>query len=86
MEAEMKNNMAVIRFADTGTGISPGDLPRVFDRFVKADHARDRSVKGSGLGLSIVRKIIELHGGTIQIDSELDRGTVVTVSFPGGTE
>lgn len=72
----------VVTFADTGEGISPEDLPHIFDRFYKADKARDRSVKGSGLGLSIIRKIVELHSGSMSIESELHRGTVVTVRLP----
>ncbi len=54
-----------IEVADTGPGIAPQDMPRLFDRFYQADRARDRSTGTSGLGLAIVRAIVEAHGGTV---------------------
>ena len=54
-----------IEVADTGPGIAPPDMPRLFDRFYQADRARDRSTGTSGLGLAIVRAIVEAHGGTV---------------------
>jgi two-component system heavy metal sensor histidine kinase CusS len=68
--------------ADTGTGIEPGDLPHVFDRFYRADRARSSATRNVGLGLSIVKSIVELHGGTVQINSEAGKGTRVTLSLP----
>ncbi|RNC69176.1 MAG: HAMP domain-containing protein [Desulfuromonadales bacterium] len=68
--------------ADTGIGISPEELPLVFDRFHRSDRARALHGHGSGLGLSIVRSIMELHGGNVAIESTPDRGTVVTLRFP----
>ncbi|NKQ57948.1 SpoIIE family protein phosphatase [Amycolatopsis sp. K13G38] len=67
---------------DTGTGIAPEELPRLFDRFYRADNTRGRTVEGSGIGLSLVRGLVELHGGTIDIDSEFGQGTTVTVRLP----
>ena len=72
---------AVVIIADRGIGISEDDLPKVFDYFYRADKARARDTGGSGLGLTIAKRIIELHGGTIEIDSGLDIGTVVTVTL-----
>jgi signal transduction histidine kinase len=63
-------------------GISIEDQERVFERFFKADRARDRAKGGSGLGLSIVRKIIDLHKGTIKVESQLGQGAAFTVSLP----
>ncbi|MFF2480191.1 ATP-binding protein [Paenibacillus sp. NPDC058071] len=63
-----KNGNVVVRIADTGVGIASEERDRVFERFYKSDASRDRSVGGSGLGLSIVRKIIEIHGGSIEIE------------------
>jgi two-component system heavy metal sensor histidine kinase CusS len=65
---------------DTGSGIPAEHLPRVFDRFYRVDSAR--SSRGSGLGLALVKSIVQLHGGTAKIESETDRGTRVTLTFP----
>ena len=72
----------LIRVADTGVGISSADLPSIFERFWRADRSRARVSGGSGLGLSIVRKLVEAHGGTVSATSELGNGTVVTVELP----
>jgi signal transduction histidine kinase len=66
---------------DTGSGIAPEALPRVFDRFYRADAARERS-GGTGLGLAIARMIAQQHGGTIAAESELGRGSRFTVRLP----
>ncbi|MEG3897347.1 MULTISPECIES: HAMP domain-containing sensor histidine kinase [unclassified Microcoleus] len=72
-----------IKVTDTGIGISPEALPHLFDRFYRADPARThRSAAGSGLGLAIAKAIVENHRGQIRIDSQVDRGTVVTVTLP----
>ena len=71
----------LITISDTGVGIDKKDLPFVFDRFYKASHSRnDKS--GSGLGLPISKLIIEGHKGSIRINSEVNRGTIVTVTLP----
>lgn len=72
----------VIAVRDTGVGIAADDVDRLFERFYRADNARGRSVEGTGIGLSLVRGLVELHRGTVRIDSEVDRGTTVTVVLP----
>lgn len=67
-----------VSLADNGVGISPKDLPHIFDRFYRGDSSRNRQTGGSGIGLSIVKSIIEEHGGTIQASSEKDKGTVIS--------
>ncbi|MDP4146918.1 MAG: ATP-binding protein, partial [Bacillota bacterium] len=75
-------NAIECKISDTGIGISPQDQQRIFERFYKADKSRDRSLGGSGLGLSIVKKIIDLHGGKISLTSEIGKGTEFTVLLP----
>jgi signal transduction histidine kinase len=69
---------------DSGTGISEEDLPLIFERFYRADKSRNRLTGGSGIGLTITKAIIEAHGGTIKIKSQLNAGTDVIVSIPKG--
>ncbi len=70
---------------DTGTGIPEAELPRVFERFHRVREARSRTHEGSGIGLSLVRELVRLHGGTITAESEVGRGTTFTVTIPRGT-
>ena len=68
--------------SDTGSGITPEDLPHIFDRFWRADRARTRSSGGAGLGLAIARRIVEAHGGEIWATSAPGQGTTLTFSLP----
>jgi signal transduction histidine kinase len=67
------------KISDTGVGIAPQDQLRIFERFYKVDKSRDRSLGGNGLGLSIVKKIVDLHGGQISLVSEIGKGTEFTI-------
>jgi len=75
---------AVLTVADTGIGIPEEDVPNIFSRFYRVDKARSREAGGSGLGLSIVKDAVILHGGTITVSANEPRGTVFTVRFPIG--
>lgn len=72
----------IIKITDTGIGISEEDQVHIFERFYKGDKARTRDIGGSGLGLSIVKKIIDIHHGTIHVQSVLGEGTEMIISLP----
>ncbi|HPG29753.1 MAG TPA: HAMP domain-containing sensor histidine kinase [bacterium] len=78
----IKTDTFIIKVQDNGTGISKEDLPYIFDRFYRCDKSRSREKHHFGLGLSIVKMNIELHKGSVRIDSELNKGTTVTVEAP----
>jgi len=83
LEATPSNSSIRIRVSDTGKGIVPGLLPHIFERFRQADSSSTRSYGGLGLGLSLVKHLVELHGGTVTAESEgEDRGAVFTVHLP----
>lgn len=74
-------NWITISVADTGAGIPPEDLPRLFERFYRGDHARVAG--GTGLGLAIAQELVVAHGGAITVESELGRGSTFTIRLPG---
>lgn len=71
-----------IAVSDTGPGIPPEDLPNLFERFWRGDRSRNRHGGGTGLGLAIARELVELHAGTIDIDSQPGKGSTFTISLP----
>ncbi|MBB3086377.1 SpoIIE family protein phosphatase [Geodermatophilus sabuli] len=75
---------AQLTVSDTGTGIPPGELPRLFERFHRVADARGRSGEGSGIGLAMVRELVGLHGGSVDVDSTVGVGTTFTVTVPFG--
>lgn len=82
VEVIPQSSTVLLRIADTGIGISDENLERVFDRFYRADKARTRTEDGFGLGLSIVRNIIDLHGGSVNIEPNSPKGTIVSITLP----
>lgn len=77
-----RNGLAELTVVDTGVGIPSRDLPRVFERFYRVDRARARETGGTGLGLSIAKHVAEQHGGRIEVESELGRGSTFRVALP----
>lgn len=75
-------NDILLSISDTGPGIAPEHVPHVFDRFYRVETARDRQSGGTGLGLALVKEIVDAHGGKIEVESEVGKGTVVTIHFP----
>ncbi len=71
-----------VSVADTGSGIAPEHLPRIFERFYRADPGRSREEGGTGLGLAIVKHLVEAHGGRVEAHSTLGRGTTIRMFFP----
>lgn len=78
-----ENGESVLTVEDTGIGIAPEDLPRVFERFFRADKSRGGPIKHFGLGLAICKAIVEAHGGSIALSSRIGAGTTVIIRLPG---
>ena len=82
LQAKRRHSEVVLSVKDEGIGIGKEDLPRIFERFFRADKARSRELGGTGLGLAIVKHIAQLHGGYVEAESELGRGAVIRVILP----
>ena len=80
--ATAKRSGVVLAVTDTGIGIAPEHLPRIFERFYRVDPARSREHGGTGLGLAIVKHLVEGHGGRVEAESTVGRGTVISMTFP----
>ena len=81
--AKEQNGDFLFSVQDTGMGIAPEDVNKIFDRFYRTDRSRDRESGGSGLGLAITKALVDAHGGWIKVDSQLNEGTTFTIMLPG---
>ena len=81
----LRDGFAELAVADTGTGIAPQHLPRLFDRFYRIEHARGRTREGTGIGLALIRDLARRHGGDVGVESTVSVGSLFTVSVKTGT-
>jgi PAS domain S-box-containing protein len=86
IRTHLDHTMVVTEVTDTGIGISQEDMPRIFDRFFRANEARSIDIPGTGLGLSIVKRIVDMHNGSIEVDSTPGKGSVFRVLLPVHTQ
>ncbi len=82
IEYSVSEDKAIIEISDEGIGIPEEDLTHIFDRFYRVDKARSRSIGGSGLGLSLVKWIVDIHKGSIEAESEIGKGTKMKIALP----
>jgi signal transduction histidine kinase len=82
VRARQERGLQQIVVEDTGLGVAPADLPRLFEKFYRARAGEARREKGSGLGLAIVKSIAEQHGGRVSVESRLGAGSVFTLEIP----
>ena len=78
--------LAELAVQDSGIGIPPSEIPQIFDRFHQVSGSKGRTMEGTGIGLALVQELVNLHGGSIQVDSEVEQGTTFKISIPFGTE
>ena len=86
IEARQEGNDLMFSVQDTGMGIAPEDVDKIFERFYRTDRSRDRESGGSGLGLAITKALVEAHGGWIKVASKVNEGSIFTVMLPGWQE
>lgn len=80
-----QEGMALLQVADTGVGVPAQDLPRLFERFHRVEGTRGRTFEGTGIGLALVQELVGLHGGVIDVQSEIEQGTTFTLAIPFGS-
>jgi PAS domain S-box-containing protein len=79
-------NQIQLSVSDTGTGIPPDQLDKIFDRFYRVENIRGRSQEGTGIGLAMVKELVRVHQGTIAVESKVGEGSIFTVTIPAGKE
>jgi PAS domain S-box-containing protein len=82
----LKDHSVVFSVADTGVGIPESELENIFNRFHRIENIQGRSQEGTGIGLAMVKELVRLHGGNIQVNSKVGQGSVFTVTFPSGKQ
>jgi PAS domain S-box-containing protein len=79
------DSSVVLTLSDTGVGIPAAELPKLFDRFHRVDGVKGRSFEGSGIGLALVQELVKIHGGRVEVESEVGKGTTFTITMPLGS-
>jgi two-component system phosphate regulon sensor histidine kinase PhoR len=82
VRAFQRKSELVVSVSDTGVGIPKAEQERIFERFYRVDAARSRESGGTGLGLAIAKHLVEAHGGQIEVESEVGRGSTFSVTLP----
>jgi signal transduction histidine kinase len=82
LRVRAEDQRLTIAVEDSGVGISAEDLPKLWDKFFRSDDPRVQAETGTGLGLSLTREIVRMHGGEVTVESELNKGSTFTVSLP----
>ncbi|HNB10539.1 MAG TPA: ATP-binding protein, partial [bacterium] len=82
VRAHVENKKLIVEVEDTGNGIKQEDMGRIFERFYRVDRGRSREQGGSGLGLAIVKHVMEIHKGTVRLESEVGKGSRFILTFP----
>ena len=85
VECDCQDGQAVLAVSDTGIGIPKDELPRLFEEFFRGQMAKQTVQHGTGLGLTIVKRVVDLHGGRIDVESEMGRGTTFRIRLPACT-
>jgi len=82
VEARCETGRPILVVSDTGIGIPPEELPHVFDEFFRGERAKQAVQHGTGLGMAIAKRVVDMHGGRIEVQSQVGRGTTFRVSLP----
>jgi two-component system, sporulation sensor kinase E len=86
VSSKRDGEMVRVVVRDTGIGISEENLNKIFNPFIQIDSSMKRSFEGTGLGLALVKKFVEMHGGNIRVESKLDEGTAFTFELPASPQ
>ena len=86
VELISEKDFAILKIIDTGVGLPENELPKMFDRFHRVENTAGRTYEGTGIGLSLIKELVQMHKGTITVESKLNKGSIFTVKIPVGKE
>jgi two-component system sensor histidine kinase VicK len=82
VKVDVSNDCLVVDVVDSGIGINEADVARIFEKFYRAQDPKVAEITGSGIGLALAREVVRLHGGDIQVESQIDQGSTFSLSLP----